>query len=91
MSLRACWRGLLAGPLSLMASGLLMAGAALYLPGGAAGIDNIVLPILLFPLIWCLLLLYALLDERLLRASAIIVALGGAHLALILDHLARFP
>lgn len=84
---RAWARGLLAGPLSFFGSWLLMAGAALYLPAGAAGVDNMVFPVVLFPLIWCALFLYALLDSRLFRAYAVILLLGLSHLGLIARHL----
>lgn len=87
MSRRALMRGVLAGPLGFVCAWLLMAGAALYLPGGAAGIDNIVFPILLFPLFWCALLLYGLLEPKLLRGYALVLLLGSSHGALIASHL----
>ena len=85
--LRAWARGLLAGPVAFLASWVLMAGAALYLPRGAAGIDNLVFPIILFPLIWALLFLYTLTDPRLLRASAVLALVLLTHGGLIAYHL----
>lgn len=83
-------RGLLAGPLAFITSWLLMAGAALYLPAGAAGVDNMVFPIVLFPLVWCLLFLYTLLDPRLWRGYAVILVLCAIHGGMIANHMASF-
>ena len=91
MNVRSWARGVLAGPLSFICSWLLMAGAALYLPGGAAGVDNLVFPILLFPLVWSCLFLYTLLDERLARAYLVVFALCGLHALLLLRHLSMTP
>lgn len=85
--LRAWTRGVLAGPLAFVASWILMAGAALYLPEGAAGIDNLVFPVVLFPLIWAVLFLYALLDRHLLRAYVVIGLVLASHGGLIAAHL----
>jgi hypothetical protein len=68
-------RGLLAGPVAFVTAVAVMAGGALWVPKGAASIDNIVLPIVLFPAIWALLFFYACLDRRLPRAWAVTIAL----------------
>jgi hypothetical protein len=68
-------RGLLAGPVAFITSAAVMTGAALWVPKGAAHIDNIVLPIVLFPAIWAALFFYTCLDRRLLRAWTITLAL----------------
>ncbi len=86
---RAWLRGLLAGPLSFVCAVLVMSGGALWLPGGKAGIDNLVLPIGLFPLIWTLLFLYSLIDPRLGRAYAVVGGLLLLHGAMIALHLLR--
>lgn len=69
-----------------------MAGMALWLPGGAAGIDNLVLPLVLVPLIWSLLFFHACLDARLLRITALSLGLLALHGGLViqksLDHAA---
>ena len=58
-------------------------GGAVWLPPGVAGVNNIVLPIVLFPLLWALLFLYACLDRRLARAYLILsVVLAANMLAL---------
>ncbi|MFT4047448.1 MAG: hypothetical protein QM661_12230 [Solimonas sp.] len=83
---RAWLRGLLAGPLAFVGATLIMLGSTVWLPAGAAQIDNLVLPIALFPLIWTLLFLYALLATRLGRAYAIVAALCLINAALIATH-----
>ena len=83
---RAWQRGLLAGPVVFIAAVLVMCGGALWLPQGAAQIDNIVLPIVLFPLIWAALFFYALLDRKMWRAWAVIAVLMVGHGAAIAQH-----
>ncbi len=80
-------RWLLAGPLVFVVAGLVMSGGALWVPDGPAQIDNIVLPIVLFPAIWALLFFYASLDRRLGRAYTVVLGLGLFHALLIARHL----
>jgi hypothetical protein len=63
-----------AGPGAVITALVVMAGMALWLPGGAAGIDNLVLPLVQVPLIWAALFFHACLDARLGRV--VLVALG---------------
>lgn len=86
---RGWLRGLLAGPLSFVCAVLVMGGGALWLPGGKAGIDNLVVPIGLFPLIWTLLFLYSLLEQHLDRAYAVIGGLLLLHGAMIALHMMK--
>jgi len=69
---------------------VVMAGMALWLPGGAAGIDNLVLPLILVPLIWAALFFHACLDQRLGRVALVMAGLFAVHASLItakfLDH-----
>ena len=85
--LRAWTRGVLAGPLAFVASWILMAGAALYLPEGAAGIDNLVFPVVLLPWMWAVLCVYGLRGRRLLRAYGGIGVGLASHGGLIAAHL----
>lgn len=80
-------RGVLAGPLSLVAACLVMAGGAIWLPEGEAHVNNLVLPVILFPLLWTALFLYACLDRKLARAYGVMVALVAVNGALIAWHL----
>ena len=86
-STRRAWsRGVLAGPVCFIAAVLVMCGGALWLPRGRAEIDHIVLPVVLFPLIWSALFFYTLLDRRLARAWAVTGVLVVAHAGLIAQH-----
>ena len=64
-------RWLLAGPGALVAACMIMAAMPVWLPAGAAGIDNIVYPIVLAPLIWTVAFLYAVLEPSLLRGVTV--------------------
>jgi len=87
--LNAWWRGVLAGPLALIAALLLMAGGALWLPVGRAQVNNLVLPVILFPLLWTGLFLYACLDQRLKRAYGVIGAIVAGNALLLAWHFFR--
>lgn len=63
-----------------------MCGGALWLPKGPAQIDNLVLPVVLFPVIWAALFFYTLLDGKLARAWAVTAALLMGHGGLIAQH-----
>ncbi|NKF21234.1 hypothetical protein [Solimonas marina] len=79
-------RVLLAGPLVLLCAALVMAGGAIWLPKGAAQINNLLLPVLLFPAIWAVLFFYASLALRLRRAYAVIGIICVLQLVLIGGH-----
>lgn len=64
-------RWLLAGPGALFAALAAMAAMPVWLPPGAAGIDNIALPILLTPLLWAIPFFYACLEENLPRGVVV--------------------
>ncbi|ARU59487.1 hypothetical protein OLMES_5507 [Oleiphilus messinensis] len=64
----------LAGPLALFVSIAVMAAMPHVLPAGTAGIDHLVFPLLLFPLVWTGAFMYAILETRLGRCAGV---LGG--------------
>lgn len=76
-------RWLLAGPIAFVTSAAVMAGGAVWVPKGAASIDNIVLPIVLFPAIWAALFFYTCLDRKLLRAWLVTLSLLAINAGLI--------
>lgn len=82
-TMRRWSRTLLAGPVVFATAAAVMAGGAVWVPRGAADIDNIVLPIVLFPAIWAALFFYACLDRRLLRAWLTTIALLLVSAALV--------
>jgi hypothetical protein len=85
--LRRWLRGLLAGPLALAAAVLAMTGSALWLPAGTAQVNNLVVPVILFPLLWTAFFLYACLDRKLSRAYVIVGAFVAANAGLLAWHL----
>lgn len=72
-----------AGPGAVVVALATMAGMSLWLPGGAAGIDNLVLPLLLFPLIWAGLFFHACLDSRVGRVASVAIGLFALHAGLV--------
>jgi hypothetical protein len=86
---RAWMRGILAGPIALAAACLIMAGGALWIPPGDAQVNNLILPIIFFPLLWTALFLYACLDKKLARAYTIIGALTAVNALLLSLHLSQ--
>lgn len=73
----------LAGPGAVVVALAVMAGMALWLPGGAAGIDNVILPLVLLPLIWAALFFHACLDSRLGRVALVALGLFVVHAGLV--------
>ncbi|MEM1435726.1 MAG: hypothetical protein AAGG11_16830 [Pseudomonadota bacterium] len=81
---RRFWlRFALAGPWTFIASIITMAGMAVWLPAGNAQVDNLVIPLVLFPLIWAALFFSAYMDPNLRRAAWISVAITAVHGALV--------
>ncbi|WP_150293163.1 hypothetical protein [Sphingobium estronivorans] len=82
-SLRKWIRLFLAGPGAVFVSLVIMGGMPLWLPRGAAGVDNLVLPLILVPLIWAALFFHACLDRRLARVAIVAGVLFLVHGGLI--------
>lgn len=72
-----------AGPGAVIVAVVVMAGMTLWLPQGAARIDNLVLPLVLFPLIWAGLFFHACLDGRLGRVALVALGLFVLHAGLV--------
>jgi hypothetical protein len=62
---------------------VVVAGMTLWLPGGSAGIDNLVIPLVLIPLIWAGLFFHACLDRRLGRVALVALGLFVLHAGLV--------
>jgi hypothetical protein len=84
-------RILLAGPGAICVTVVVMAGMTLWLPGGRAGIDNLVLPLVLAPLIWAVLFFHACLDRSVGRVALIALALVLTHGGLLAHKWAYWP
>jgi len=72
-----------AGPGAAIIALVIMAGMSLWLPRGAAGIDNLVLPLVLVPLIWAALFFHACLDSKLGRVAIVALGLLALHAGLV--------
>lgn len=79
-------RIILAGPLVLICSILIMGGALVWVPPGNGGVDHIVLPIVAYPAIWTALFFYACCERQLMRGYAIVGGLLAVHAVLIVVH-----
>ncbi len=76
---------LLSGPVALIVSLVVVLAVPLWYPPGPGRVDNLVLPVLLFPLVWVILCVHACMDRRLLRISLVMLALfiiNGSMIAL---------
>ncbi|MFO1106666.1 MAG: hypothetical protein U1E34_11240 [Amaricoccus sp.] len=73
-------RWILAGPVALVASLATMMAMPLWVPAGAAGVNDIALPLVLLPLIWAAPFFYACLEPDLARGAVLlsVIALGQA-------------
>lgn len=77
-------RWILCGPVALIVTLLVMMGMAHWWPRGAAQIDNIAMPVVLFPLIWAGVFFYVLAEDKLSRATLIMTALAIGNLGFLL-------
>lgn len=80
-SVRYLWSGRfwLAGPITLIISIFIMAAMSLWFPEGEAGINHLVFPLVLFPLIWALVFFYVVLEPRAKRAGLVMLLLFFAN------------
>jgi len=76
-------RWLLAGPGALAAGLATMMAMPLWLPAGAAGINDIAFPILLTPLLWAAPFFYACLEPDLVRCMAVMLGAILGQVALV--------
>ena len=76
-----------AGPGAVIIALVVMAGMTLWLPGGAAGVDNLVIPLVLVPLLWAMLFFHACLDSSLGRIAIIALGLFTVHAGLLAHNL----
>lgn len=79
----ATQRFLVAGPLALLASIAVLAGMPHWLPEGPGRVDNLVFPVILFPLIWALAFFYACLAADIVQAALILCLVIAAQVAII--------
>ncbi|MEM8797844.1 MAG: hypothetical protein AAGE61_19935 [Pseudomonadota bacterium] len=77
-------RWIFGGPVAAILTILIMMGMAVWWPAGAGRVDNILVPLVLFPVIWALVFFYVLLDDDMLRVSTVMTVLVIGHLGLVL-------
>ena len=65
-------RWLLAGPGALLAALATLMAMPLWVPPGAAGVNDVAFPIILTPLLWALPFFYAVLEENLVRGTLVL-------------------
>lgn len=76
-------RVLVAGPLALIAAIAVMAAMPHWVPEGAGRVDNLVFPVLGFPLIWATIFFYACLAEKPLIAAGVLACVIAVQVAII--------
>ncbi len=86
MNILASARFWLTGPATFLLAVIVMLGMAIWFPKGEAQVDNIVLPMVAFPLIWAILFFYAYLERNLKRAGWIFLAITLLHMVILLNH-----
>lgn len=64
-------RWLLGGPMAVLIAILAMGAMPLWFPSGAAGVDHLIFPLILFPALWAIPFFYAILAENLRRATLV--------------------
>lgn len=69
--------------MTLILAVLVMAATPVWMPAGIGGVDNLVLPIILFPLLWAIPFFYALLAVNLIRAWIILIVLSVLNGAIV--------
>lgn len=77
-------RWLLAGPGALAVAVLFTMSMPLWLPAGSAGVNGIALAVILAPLIWAVVFVYAVAADHLVRAVAVMGAVGAGTGILVL-------
>lgn len=76
-------RWVLAGPVAAIIAVIVLMGMPIYIPAGPGGVDNLVIPLLLLPIVWALLFFHAVLDSSLARVALVGALVAGANLALL--------
>ena len=72
VSRRQFWaRFWFAGPWAVVAAMLMMTGMTTYLPAGEAQVNNLMIPLILFPLIWAAFFFHACMDVSLRRVALV--------------------
>ena len=76
----------LAGPLVFVVSVVVMLGMAVWFPPGIGMINNIIMPLVLFPLLWAVCFFYAYMSSNLKYVGIVFLVALIAHGALFFAH-----
>jgi hypothetical protein len=76
-------RWVLGGPVTAIVAVIALMGMPIYIPAGVGNVDNLVIPLLLFPLIWAMLFFHAVLDSNLARVALVAALIAGGNLTLL--------
>jgi 4-amino-4-deoxy-L-arabinose transferase-like glycosyltransferase len=68
---------------------VVMLGMAVWFPPGIGMINNIIMPLVLFPLLWAVCFFYAYMSRNLKPVGAVFLAIFIAHGALFFVHFSR--
>ena len=79
----------LAGPVTFIVAVMGMLGMAIWFPKGPADVDNVILPLILFPLIWAVVFFYAYLERSIKRIVLVLSGLTIAHILLFALHFTK--
>jgi hypothetical protein len=79
----------LAGPLAFVVSVIVMLGMAVWFPPGIGMINNIIMPLVLFPLLWAVCFFYGYMSNKLKQVGMVFFAIFVAHGALFFVHFSR--
>lgn len=76
-------RWMLAGPIAAIVAVIALMGMPIYIPAGPGGVDNLVIPLLLLPIIWAMLFFHAVLDSSLTRVACVGALVAVVNLTLL--------
>ena len=76
----------LAGPIAFLVAVIVMLGMAIWFPPGVGMVDNIVMPLVLFPLLWAVCFFYAYMSANLKHVLIAFLVILIAHSALFAAH-----
>ena len=83
MSFLTSSRFWLAGPFCLIVAVLCLLGMAAWFPAGVGKINNIIMPLVMFPLIWAVLFFYSYLSQQLKVAWAVLGTIAVVHVGIL--------
>lgn len=81
--MRRIIRWVLAGPIAAIIALIALMGMPIYMPAGPGGVDNLIIPLLLLPIIWAMLFFHAVLDSSLTRVALVGALIAGVNLTLL--------